>query len=182
MSNDLSAIRVKLLDEIYRVFAGVNRDDGVSWSQADSLDDWGATVESTMWARKQDTESRWEDLVNDPEWITDKMYGGFCFLDPIGFRYYLPAAMARGVNDGIDFLRFHLTPRRPVHSEEKQESFAANISLLTVEQKRCVAHYLLYFRSVAIEFENRTKPQPSPGFSDPSDIDLLIEEYWGQFL
>jgi hypothetical protein len=182
VADDLSEIRRQLLDEIYRVFAGVHRDGGVSWSQADALDDWGATIDSTMWARKQDTESGWEDLVSDQEWITDKMYGGFCFLDPIGFRYYLPAAMVRGINEGTDFLHFHLRPTRPVNPEEGVDSIDEQTSLLTVEQKRCVAHYLLYFRRVVVEFEKRVQPLPHPGLSEPGDIDLMIEEYWGQYL
>lgn len=52
-------------------------------------------------ARQQDTDARWEDLVDDPNWFAeDFCIGGWNFLDPIGFRYYLAPAMIRALRRG----------------------------------------------------------------------------------
>lgn len=85
--------------EIRRAFAGLERAEGVSWSEAAVIDDWGTEEEQAV-ARALDRERGWEELVDDANWNDEAGYGGFCFLDAIGFAYYLAPAMIRSVRRG----------------------------------------------------------------------------------
>ena len=86
-------------DHIRRVFKGVKRDGGISWSGALVVDRRGSDDEIAA-AALQDRESCWENLVDDPEWDEEPGMGGFNFLDPIGFRYYIAPAMIRCTRRG----------------------------------------------------------------------------------
>jgi hypothetical protein len=78
-----------LMEEITAAFDGVSRENGVSLSEAWVIDDYGSDEERAE-ARKEDTETRWQDVPDE-----DIAYGYSClsFLDEIGFHYYIPAYM-----------------------------------------------------------------------------------------
>ncbi len=78
-----------LLALIETAFDGVTRDDGITLHQAVVIDDYGSEEEFIS-ARDLDTEIRWQD-VPDSDISTNTSI--FSFLDPKGFRYYLPASM-----------------------------------------------------------------------------------------
>jgi hypothetical protein len=99
LPHSLERERAALLKHIADAFSHVTREGGVSWSEAAVIDDFG-TAEDRARARALDTDTHWTELVDDPTWDPDTSYGGWSFLDPIGFRYYLPVAMIRGVNCG----------------------------------------------------------------------------------
>lgn len=90
----LEAERKALIQEIHAAFAGVSREGGVSWSESIVIDDWG-DAEACATARKRDTDRSWTELVDGMTWDYSIPWGGYSFLDPIGARYYLPAAMCR---------------------------------------------------------------------------------------
>jgi hypothetical protein len=96
----------KLLKEIYRVFANVDKVGGVSWSESVVVNDNGSPEKRAL-ARSKDAEIGWQGLVDDESWISDVGVGGWNFLDSIGFRYYLPTAMVRcvrsGSSEGIEY-------------------------------------------------------------------------------
>ncbi len=122
--------------QILSAFRGVTRDGGVSWSESRIIDHYG-TDEEREQARKLDTEASWEDLIDSPAWTCHVGIGGFNFLDPIGFRYYLAAAMARltrGDDDPDQVLAFVLN----IDSDFSRE----HISLLTQDQAAVVARFL----------------------------------------
>jgi len=78
-----------IIDMIQEAFAGTERAKGITLHEAIALDNY-ATDEEQQKARLRDTELRWEDVADDdlassPSYLT--------FLDPAGFRYYLPASM-----------------------------------------------------------------------------------------
>lgn len=88
----LAIERDAVVREIEIAFASVGRGGGVSWSEALVIDRYGTTAERAA-ARSQDRDRHWRDVAADPSWDPSPGLGGFSFLDPIGFRYYLPAAM-----------------------------------------------------------------------------------------
>jgi hypothetical protein len=85
--------------DIRRAFKGVTREGGVSWAGSFVVDDHGS-VEEVAAAAAEDTEQSWEELVDDPDWSEEGARGGFNFLDPIGFRYYIAPAMIRAARRG----------------------------------------------------------------------------------
>lgn len=85
----------ELLAMIEEAFDGVKRDDGISLHQAVVIDDYGSQEEFDA-AAKFDTETRWQD-VPDADIASNTSI--FCFLDPIAFRYYLPASMSWAVTN-----------------------------------------------------------------------------------
>lgn len=93
--------RAALIAEIHAAFEGVMREGGVSWSESEVVDDFG-TDEERAAARAEDTDRCWTELAYDADWNIGPASGGWSFLDPIGFQYYLPAAMIRRLVFGAD--------------------------------------------------------------------------------
>jgi hypothetical protein len=84
--------------DIRSAFKGVTREGGVSWKEAFAAD-VGSSPDKCIAARALDVERCWEDLIDDPNWYTDT--GTWYFLDAIGFRYYLAAAMVRDCREAF---------------------------------------------------------------------------------
>jgi hypothetical protein len=128
-----SMARESLISEVYTAFDGVSRLGGVSWSETHVIDNYGS-MEARLQARALDHDSSWEALVDDLNWDWGDGITGFSFLDPIAYRYYLPAAMIRDLRCGE-------TSLYTLRSDEINEQQ----SLLTPEMKKCVSRFLLYF-------------------------------------
>lgn len=110
LTADLEKARERLIEEIHVAFAGVSREGAVSWRESVGIDLYGYIPSDSY----HDRDQSWLDLVTDPEWDPWGGVGGFSFLDPAGFRYYLPAAMIRCLMSGIDEgIQFHLTLKAP---------------------------------------------------------------------
>jgi hypothetical protein len=139
-SEQLEKEREGLRLEIEQAFRSVSRAGGVSWSQTGVLDGYG-TEEELAAARKLDTERNWRELVDDPSWEFEVMFGGFGFLDPIGLRYYLAAAMMRQLRDDevYSVLESHLTLPPDGRAYETSQW-----ALLELPQRHCVARFLRY--------------------------------------
>lgn len=135
--------RDSLKVEIYEAFCDVNREGGVSYREAGVLD-WGGTEVERAEARAWDTESHWTELVDDRTVIVECDACWF-FLDPIGFRYYLPVALIRSLyynraQHSRDYgIQFHLTL-----SEDRRERFLHKWSLLDLRQRRCIRRFIKY--------------------------------------
>lgn len=78
-----------LIQTITDAFSNVLREDGVSLHQARVIDDYGSPEEEAQ-ARLLDTDTHWWEVPD--EWIAE-FYEILNFVDPKGFRYYLPAYM-----------------------------------------------------------------------------------------
>lgn len=89
-----------LLRQMIRAqFAGVSRQGGISLHQTRVVDAYGSSDELRS-ALQQDTDTQWTEVQDD--WIEQfGGAGGVCFLDPIGFRYYLPAYMDWFIRKGV---------------------------------------------------------------------------------
>ncbi|MGV3618044.1 MAG: DUF6714 family protein [Fimbriimonas sp.] len=130
--------REALWEEIFAAFAKVDRKGGVSWSETEAIDGYRSDEERQR-ARKSDRERGWQALVDDPRWDPSPGVGAWVFLDAVGFRYYLPVGMMRGLRgeDNGDLDR-HLLPSRS--DGFIREKWAA----LDPRQRCCVRRYLLY--------------------------------------
>src|SRR5436190_3794481 len=123
-------------NQMRRVFQGVTREGGISWSGALVVDRHGSPDEIAAAASK-DADTSWEDLIDDPEWEEEPGMGGFNFLDPIGFRYYIAPAMIRSARRGYgEFIGYALT----VDGNFKEEL----VSALTEPQSRAIARFVRF--------------------------------------
>ncbi len=149
LSEQLLREQAALLAEIDAAFADVNRDGGVSWSEAEAIDDRYSESER-LEARQSDKDLHWSELVNDKTW--DYELGmNWCFLDPIGFRYYLPPSMKRCMMiGGHGFpLRFWLEHR----GSESSAPTTRVHSLLNERQRVCVGRFLRFMVDMSREEE-----------------------------
>lgn len=133
-----------LIEEITAAFDGVSREGGVSLSEAWVIDNYGSDEERAE-ARKEDTETRWQDVPDE-----DICNGASClyFMDEIGFRYYLPAYI-------VWYLRFIDVPDcgsntfdslinalGALHSGDLDEHEILRFKLFTPEESKAIAHFL----------------------------------------
>jgi hypothetical protein len=137
---DLSREDETMLAEIREAFAGVTRECGVSWSESvvldDSMDD---DKRARAAARARDVDTSWRQLLDDPNWRADMGVGGLTFLDPIGYRYYLPALMCAEIMGRDNYLSSSLLLSK--YQPFKRMSLE-QWSLLNDRQKICVRHFL----------------------------------------
>jgi hypothetical protein len=131
-----------LTEEIHESFRDVYRMGGVSWAESEVIDMYGMVVGDPIY---HDHDRTWHDLVDDPEWHSDPGVGGWAFLDPIGFRYYLPAAMIRGIWTGEAYeLPFWLSLRDGFRDYTLEQW-----SLIDEAQRVAVVRFLIYMAAVA---------------------------------
>ena len=155
-----------MAEMIIEAFAGVTREGGVSWSEAEVIDKNG-TAEECALARAGDRDREWTELLGDPAWTATVGSGGFPFLNAIGFRYYLPAAMIRwlqGENEG--YLPYNLT----LSDGAIRDSQLGQWSFFDDAQRMAVARFVRYCR----DFEE-TDGNPV------DDWHRAYEAYWRDF-
>jgi len=164
-------IRDDVIEFIEIAFKGVDRKGGISFSEAIVIDNYGPK-DKQLEARKFDQDRHWKDIKAED---IERGSSVLCFLNPIGFRYYIPAYMvwtlenyrvssSATINNTIYALDFF--------SENKalnvNEYVKARCSLLNEKQCKAVALFLQFM-------------------SNEPDVDDLIakkclDRYWGQFL
>ena len=165
----LKAEQAALSAEIDAAFATVRRVGGVSWNESVVRDNYGSESECLQ-ARESDGDRHWSELVDDRRWEPDCGIGGFSFLDAIGFRYYLPAAMKRSLASGGDEgIQFHLTYREDKLAPWRSEKH----SLLNDRQRRCIARFLRYM----IEFARAREWLLDAGYWQEA-----LDSHWRAFL
>ncbi len=123
--------------EIFDAFQGVNRDGGVSWAEAELIDMYGHPIGEQF----HDCDTSWTELVTDPTWDPDVGVGGFSFLDGVGFRYFLAAAMVRSLdNRGQSTPQFALSPGGQPPSEYRLEQW----SRISAAQRAAIQSFVRY--------------------------------------
>ena len=85
-----SKAKLPLIEKITAAFDGVSREDGISLHAARALDDWHSLEGAKKIGQTMDRDTRWQDV---PAESIMKFHDIFSFLDPKGFRYYIPAYM-----------------------------------------------------------------------------------------
>ncbi|MBX3390414.1 MAG: hypothetical protein KF691_13270 [Phycisphaeraceae bacterium] len=135
VDNDMEKRKQALIAEVYAAFEGVTREGGISWSQA-MLHDHGVrpyTPREYREAGERDREKKWEELVDSEKWKPRPSWGGFSFLDAIGFRYYVAPAMIRMMTDADAEM---LSPL------DFEHEILGRFAMLNGRQSRCIATYL----------------------------------------
>ena len=174
-----SLTKEELIETIHKEFAKVTRKNGVSWLEADALDGGGQQYLYDL-AKQHDTERRWQDLIDSPKWNIFEHCSNLSFLDPIGFRYYLAAAMIRDLNAAENVLGdFHFW----FSAVEKFSEF-------TQKQKLAVSAFVDY----KLEYDRRRNypdmiGKPALG-TEPFSVNSYIEDsgwsdaklFWEKYL
>lgn len=200
--------KLALIEEITAAFDGVRRENGVSLSEAQVVDDYGSEEERAE-ARKQDTEKRWQDV---PE--KDIAYGhiSLAYFDEIGFRYYIPAYIIwslRNMNnrDRNSPSYGSMTHGTIIYSlggfgiRDLDEYDRSRFKGLTSDQSRAIAHFLKfkeeYLEAFFLKEDQETRDEMANEGYTPEEIESqliednkirknaarrALDQYWGQFL
>ncbi len=137
---DLEQRRRDLIERVLLAFKDVKRTGGVSWSQTFVIDDYGTESEIAE-AAERDCELDWAELARHGPWNFEAAACGvWGFLDAVGARYYLAAALLLDLETG-----------RSAHHELSLDSGPneERWSLLDNRQRAVVAVYLRWKRDVA---------------------------------
>ena len=171
-----------LLEKLKSAFQGVTRDGGISWLQADVIDDYGSAWDRE-YARTKETDFSWMDVAHDPAWTIQYRDSNWSFLDAIGFRYYIAAAIARHLIFGDQVLDdFRLVPR---DNHDKHQFSKDQIAVIIGYLEYCENEDALNsldreFESSSLDFDEYIR--------DNGEYDLEPQapsspiEYWTQVL
>ncbi len=163
------AEREDLIRLIENAFDGVQRGKGITLHQADVIDEYGSEEEEAE-ARKLDTEKRWQDIPED--WIQkeNSFSAALCFLDPQGFRYYIPAFMIFAIRHYDDASSL-AGPDFTIYAFKDERMWRETWALLNKEQKEAVAEFLR-FMATGIRKDH----------ADHLAAQKLLDYYWHSFL
>ncbi|GAB4199638.1 MAG: hypothetical protein Fur006_50470 [Coleofasciculaceae cyanobacterium] len=130
--------RLSLIEEINAAFDGVSRQDGISPHAARALDDWSSLEEAKKIGQKMDLDTQWQEVPD--EWLMT-FHDIFAFLDPKGFRYYIPAYMVWSLKEpkasdsnSLSSLLWAL--------ENKNGYYKSNFDILNQEQLQVIDNFI----------------------------------------
>lgn len=132
-----------LTKEINLEFREVDRSGGISLHQAEVLNDRGTDEEYSL-ALSLDTDKHWSEIDNA---TIEKHPDILFFLDPLGFKYYLPAYIKYGladieINNRVSDMLYSITDLLLIDCT-KEENTNYRTSLFTEEQKKVISHFLM---------------------------------------
>lgn len=151
---DALAERAKLLliKKITAAFDGVSREDGISLHAARALDDWHSLEEAKKIGQKMDRDTKWQEVP--AEWIM-KFHDIFSFLDPKGFRYYVPAYMVwslkepkASISNSLNFLMYAL--------ENRDGYYQSHFELLNQEQLEVISDFIDFINTYIYSTSSET--------------------------
>lgn len=157
----------RLLDQIASAFAGVELGDGVSLHESAVIDNYG-TDEERLAARTLDEKHDWHKVIDDPELtlLFSLGYGGLCFLDAEGFRFYLPACLSRWLQDPGGRETGNMTESLEYRLTDFSNDNLERLAILCDAQRLCVRDVFVHFRDT---YER-----------DDPELDQAIAGYWSQ--
>lgn len=162
-----TATRETLIHDITDTFRAVRREDGITLHQAHVLDGYGSEAEQAE-ARALDTDSYWWDV---PDAVMATLPAPLNFLDPVGFRYYIPAYM-------IWTLKHHrisqsFTIDYTIYAfliyENSREHTRQRFELMNGAQKQVICRFLRYFTTFGADAVDSRSAQQA------------LDKYWSQF-
>ncbi|MGB3496555.1 MAG: DUF6714 family protein [Elainellaceae cyanobacterium] len=161
------AVRKALIEDITLAFQAVRRADGVTLHQARVLDDYGGAEEQAR-ARALDTDTHWGEVPD--EWITE-FSEALCFVDPIGFRYYIPAYMIWTLKHYTTSHSFSVdsTIYAFCLSQNLEAHQLSYFSLLDTDQCQVICRFLMY----CVKFGGH--------FLDSRAAQEALDKHWQQF-
>ena len=162
-----NAAALKAIDQITKAFDGVSRQDGISLHEAIVIDNYGSDIERAK-ARQKDRESRWQDIPD--EWIA-KFDSILCFLDPKGWRYYIPAYMIWSLKHYTNSHSNTLnsTIYTFIWSGFLDDYYLPRFAILNLEQSKAVHQFLQFMATHAEDY------------ADTDSAKEAIEKYWRKF-
>ena len=134
---------------------------GVTIHQAQAIDASAYTEEENFEFRKQDTESRWQDV---PEKHIEECPAALSYLNEQSFIYYIPAYMTWTVKKFRESDSF--TADAAIYALARLESFQSD---LTEEQRHAICLFLRY----CVQYAHR--------YLDSDAAQKALDKYWGQF-
>ncbi|MBU0504638.1 hypothetical protein KJ708_01500 [bacterium] len=145
-SSDFEKQSQNLIKEIEEAFCDVLLEDGVTISQAMVIDDYG-TVEQEAEARKQDTESCWQDITDQK--IID-CCSVFSYLDAKGFHFYIPAYLRTALRNFHDDPNGICSSCEFYLSSESSTTFTKTVLKIkfTVSQVKAIIRFLSFIIAV----------------------------------
>jgi hypothetical protein len=163
----------KTIALVFETFRDVTLEGGVSWSESIAFDKYNSEREWQA-ARGKDCEPGWEVLANDPDWEPFPGGGGFHFLDAIGFRYYLPAAMIKklkGEYGRCGDIDFHLElPKRKLRDYRLEQ-----LSALQPTEIQCICEFL---KCMIVVDRALTDPEPEWRKYSPNSWEEAYGSHW----
>ncbi len=157
--------RAAVIEQIERAFDGVQREDGVTLHEADVIDVYGSDEERAA-ARRLDPDRHWQDV---PETVLARL-SGMSFLDPKGYRYYLPAYMRWMLNHpDVDSNSQDSTIYSLTQTKGLEEWELARWRMLNDVQAAAVCRFLRFLVAY------------SRSYFDDRHAQLALDEYWGRF-
>lgn len=140
----MTRAEVKRVIEAIKVAFVVARAGGISLSEAEVIKHRGNQPDREK-ARTLDTDRCWEEVPDQRIATSPDLLP---FLDPIGFRYYLPAYMSwvvknlgRSDSPSIDWTIYALLPYEDKGAQRRQEE---KIKLLSKPQREAVSQFLRF--------------------------------------
>lgn len=190
LMKDLSYEQKKqaLIEEITAAFDGVSREGGVSLSEAWVIDDYGSD-EGRAEARKHDTETRWQDVLDE-----DICHGDFLFLmDEIGFHYYIPAYIvwylryidSKDSNDpnyDLHTFEYLISTLGALNNGDLDQYELRRFKLFTHKESKAVAHFLQFAEARMDEYIKKYERNFINSYVPVNDARKALERYWEQFL
>lgn len=161
--------RRRVIDGIEQAFGNVRRGEGTTLHETEVLDDYGSDQELAA-ARALDIDTRWQDVADE---LIAEHSGALCFVDPAGFRYYIPAYMRWTVkyfdagtgSESALHTVLMLTPNRRFQEDgAKLERFR----VFSRDESRVICEFLRLMAEHA-------------GFSTQELATNALEDYWGRF-
>lgn len=151
-----------LVERIQVAFKGVQLENGISWREANVLDNYG-TEEERRNAKALDEKNDWtkvpDSLIGDI-----KYQSGLNFLDTPGLRFYLPACMI--------YTLTHYTSSQSllIHSiiytlNHKKTALDLQ-AIINADQKACIVDFLATCLSIGDDYFDITK------------LEEKMEKYW----
>ena len=181
-------IRRSLVSKIRQVFADVRLGKGRSAEEAWVLDGYGGK-EKLRIARRDRKDIHWEQVPDEVKLhgypVFQKFSSLFCFLDPDGFRFYLPACLVWVLSSEstpdtetmLEALLFALcldgdtdgengTPKS-INRQNTRDKLK-NFKRLSTDEAQVVAEFLRYVQTNAEEWH-------------ADDAKQALERYWNKF-
>ena len=162
----MEEIRDQLIADIEAAFRDVERGAGETLREADG--EGAGTEVQLRTARAQETERTWSEI---PDEVIDNHEAALSFVDPEGFRYYLPAFMRWALRHykqsnriTVDTAIYALYPG-PGFFEWNMQRF----QVFNEEQSKVICRFL------------RFMAEYTDGRADDELAREAIEAYWGKF-
>jgi hypothetical protein len=166
----LRAERDGLIAEIYAAFEGVSREGGVCWSECVVMDAYGG-AEAAQAARLLETDTAWADLLFDRRWSQMDQIALWSYLDPIGYRYYLPVGMLVGLRAEYDTFNVSFCCTLTLDGDLSSRSYHfEQWSALNRRQRECVRRFLEYMEVY----------EAFSLYDDRNDWSLASYSYWSR--